>query len=36
VKNREQFKGKNIIELGSGAGLSGFVAAHFGNFCERL
>jgi Putative methyltransferase. len=30
VKNREHFKNKNIVELGAGAGLSGFVAANFG------
>jgi len=30
VDNKELFAGKNIVELGAGAGLSGLVAAHYG------
>lgn len=32
VENPDTFKDKNIVELGSGAGLSGFVAANYGSF----
>ena len=32
VENPDKFKGKNIVELGSGAGLSGFVASNYGIF----
>lgn len=30
MDNKELFAGKNIVELGAGAGLSGLVAAHYG------
>jgi len=36
VDNKELFAGKNIVELGAGAGLSGLVAAHYGTKITKV
>ena len=35
LDNKAKFENKNIIELGSGVGLSGFVASHIGKSIKR-
>ena len=32
-QNRELFRGQNVLELGAGCGLGGFVAAHYASKC---